>query len=42
MPHQRSEVPLMETFFVRKQLIVGALVLVGLEVGFTLLRLIAR
>lgn len=32
----------METFFVRKQLILGALLLVGLEVGFTLIRMLAR
>lgn len=32
----------METFFVRKQLVIGALLLVGLEVSFTLIRMMLR
>jgi hypothetical protein len=32
----------METFFVRKQLLVGAILLAGLEISFTLIRMIAR
>ncbi len=32
----------METFFVRKQLLIGALLLAGLEITLTVVRMIAR
>ncbi len=32
----------METFFVRKQLVIGAILLAGLELSFTLLRMLVR
>ena len=32
----------METFFVRKQLVIGGLLLAGLEISITLIRMIAR
>jgi hypothetical protein len=32
----------METFFVRKQLLIGALLLAGLEISLTVIRMIAR
>jgi hypothetical protein len=32
----------MDTFFVRKQLVIGALILAGLEISFTLLRMAVR
>ena len=32
----------MEMFFVRKQLVIGALFLAGLEISFTLIRMLAR
>ena len=32
----------METFFVRKQLVIGAILLVGFEISVTLIRMLAR
>jgi len=32
----------METFFVRKQLVIGALLLAGLQLSFVVIRMIAR
>ncbi len=32
----------METFFVRKQLVIGAILLAGLEISFTLIRMVVR
>jgi len=32
----------MEMFFVRKQLVIGALLLAGLEISFTLIRMALR
>ena len=32
----------METFFVRKQIVIAALLLAGLEISFTLIRMLAR
>jgi hypothetical protein len=32
----------METFFVRKQLVIGALLLAGLQISFVVIRMLAR